>query len=211
LVYPTENPDQRTIYVEGFAGPFTVDEVRPVTAHAVHIGASMRGEVPLSVIQALAGSGATLSLDAQGFVRVNRNGTLVFDSWPEKEEALRYVQVLKVDSVEAEILTGLTDRHLAAQRLASWGPREVVLTHSTGVLVYAEEQFYEFPFVARSLAGRTGRGDTCIAAYLACRLRKPPSVAAMWAAALTSLKMETPGPFAGTAADVERLITRCYI
>jgi hypothetical protein len=32
----------------------------------------------------------------------------------------------------------------------------------------------------------------------------------LWAAALTSLKMETPGPFRGTVADVEEVIRTRY-
>lgn len=210
LVYPTDNLDQRTIYATGFAGPFTVDEVAPIQARTFHIGASIRGEVPLAVVQALAAKGARLSLDAQGFVRVQRDSTLVYAPWPEAGQVLSLVDVLKVDAVEAEFLTGLSDLREAAQALAALGPREVVLTQGQGVLVLADGRFYQAPFVAQEVRGRTGRGDTCIAAYLGQRLTAPPGEAAIWAAALTSLKLEAPGPFRRDIGEVEALVRSRY-
>ena len=42
------------------------------------------------------------------------------------------------------------------------------------------------------------------------RLREDIPTALLYAAALTSLKMETPGPFAGTRRDVDAYIERFY-
>jgi sugar/nucleoside kinase (ribokinase family) len=208
LVYPTANLDQRTIYATGFAGAFTVDEVASIQARTFHIGASIRGEVPLAVVQALAAKDARLSLDAQVFVRVNRGGTLVYAAWPEAGQVLPLVDVLKVDAVEAEFLTGQSNPQEAARALAALGPREVVLTYEQGVLVLADGYCYQAPLVAQEMRGRTGRGDTCIAAYLGKRLTAPPGEAAVWAAALTSLKLEAPGPFRRDIAEVEALLER---
>ena len=61
--------------------------------------------------------------------------------------------------------------------------------------------FYE-RFSNRSVAGRTGRGDTTFAGYLAWRMDHGPAESLRFAAALVSIKMETPGPFQGTLADV---------
>ena len=114
---------------------------------------------------------------------------------------------LKLDHAEAEVLTGLTDVHAAARQIATYGPREIVLTHNSGVLVYADGQTFEALFTPRSLDGRTGRGDTCFATYLGRRLSAPPEEACRFAAAVTTLKMERPGPFRGTLAEVEAMIT----
>ena len=62
------------------------------------------------------------------------------------------------------------------------------------------------PLSARSephLSGRTGRGDTCMASYLARRLREGPEESLRFAAALTSMKLEQAGPFSGTEQDVQ--------
>jgi sugar/nucleoside kinase (ribokinase family) len=210
LMYPTADLDQRSISIEGYAGAFTLAEVAPVQAQVFHIGASIRGEVPLEVIEALAQKGAKISLDVQGFVRINQGGKLVHANWPEKARVLKLVDVLKTDGVEAEILTGKKNIKEAAKILADLGPQEIVVTHRNGVLVYAEGRFYEVPFFPREIRGRTGRGDTCIAAYLGKRLTAPPAEATVWAAALTSLKMEQGGPFHRETREVEALIRKRY-
>jgi sugar/nucleoside kinase (ribokinase family) len=112
-------------------------------------------------------------------------------------EGLRQVTYLKVDRAEAEHLTGETDLQAAARKLASYGPKEIVMTQSSGLFVYAEGGFYQAPFTPRSLAGRTGRGDTCFSAYVGKRLSAAPLEATRWAAAVTTLKQETPGPWQG--------------
>ena len=206
LVYPTQNLDHRTVYNVGSAGPFTPAEVAPVQARTFHIGASIRGEAPLEVIKALAKKETRISLDVQGFLRVNRGGELVHEDWPEAAQVLELVDVLKADGVEAEALTGSSDLREAAKALADFGPREVILTHGKGVLVYAGGRFHAAPFRTREMKGRTGRGDTCTAAYLGKRLTASPAEAALWAAALTSLKMEAVGPFNKEITEVEELI-----
>ncbi|MBM3175195.1 MAG: hypothetical protein FJZ93_05645 [Chloroflexi bacterium] len=78
------------------------------------------------------------------------------------------------------------------------------------MLVLADGRCYQAPFVANEVRGRTGRGDTCIAAYLGQRLTAPPDEAAVWAAALTSLKLAAPGPFRRDIAEVETLVKSKY-
>jgi predicted phosphate transport protein (TIGR00153 family) len=210
LEYPTSNPDERVIYVASSAGSFTPAQVAAVQAQAFVFGPSFRGEVGLDVIQTLAGRGARIAADVQGWVRVVRDDRLAFEAWPEARGFLAHVAVVKADAVEAERLTGEADIHRAARLLASLGPSEVALTHRQGLLVYAGGQFYEAGFFPATLVGRSGRGDTCLAAYVAKRLAASPEEATIWAAALTSLKMEAEGPFRRNVQDVERLIRQRY-
>ena len=72
--------------------------------------------------------------------------------------------------------------------------------------VFADGTLYQAPFTPRSLAGRTGRGDTCFATYLGKRLSSSPQAATRFAAAVTTLKQEQPGPWRGNLADVEALL-----
>jgi sugar/nucleoside kinase (ribokinase family) len=211
LEYPTPNVDERVIYVTSTAGAFTLAEVELLQARAFLVGASLRGEVGHKVVQELRKKGALLAVDVQGFIRVARNGKLVPEaSWPEKQQVLAYVDVLKADAGEAKMLTGEADIKLAAQMLADMGPSEIVLTHRDGLLIYADSQYYEASFFPQKLVGRSGRGDTCIAAYIAKRLTAPPVEAAAWAAAVTSLKMEAEGPFRREMNEVKDLIRRMY-
>ncbi len=175
------------------------------------VSASVRGEVPLAVIRAIKESGALVGADVQGYVRVvGEDGRLHYTPWPEQAAVLALVDVLKTDAVEAEFLTGTADIHRAAAILASQGPREIVLTHRDGMLVLADGKEHEATFHPEPLRGRSGRGDTCIGSYLSRRLSSSPAEATIWAAAVTSLKMEAEGPIRRPVADVHALIERKY-
>jgi sugar/nucleoside kinase (ribokinase family) len=210
LVYPTANLDDRALYVTQSAGPFAMREVKGIHARAFHVGASMRGEVPGRLVRALKARAEWVSLDVQGYARVNRRGVLTYDTWPGKEEILPFVDILKADSIEAGRLTGEKDLRRAASILASWGPREVLITHGGGIVLMAHGRLHEAHFVTKVVRGRSGRGDTCTAAYLSRRLSAPPEEAIVWAAATTSMKLEKEGPFDRTREDVETLIRRQY-
>ncbi|MFQ5752979.1 MAG: PfkB family carbohydrate kinase [bacterium] len=211
LYYPNSNPDERILSVTKTAGVFTPLQVQPVQAKAFLINASTRDEVSLEVVNALRKKDTIIVADVQGFVRViSPDGILKNAPWPQKREALSRVDILKTDAVEAEMLTGETDIKVASQMLTEFGPQEIVLTHRDGLLVVAHGEFYETAFYPKKLVGRSGRGDTCIGAYTAKRLTASPAEATIWAAAVTSLKMEAEGPIRRSIAEVEELIRKKY-
>jgi len=211
LYYPSSNPDERILSVTNTAGEFTPDQIIGLQARAFLINASIRGEVGLEVLRELKGKDAILAADVQGFVRViAADHTLAYTPWPEKEDILSHIDILKTDAVEAEMLTGQADIRTAAQMIAGWGPAEIVLTHKDGVLVFADGRFHEAPFRPQKLVGRSGRGDTCIASYVTKRLTAKPADSCLWAAAVTSLKLEAEGPVKRKMEDVEELIRRAY-
>ena len=211
LEYPSANPDERVLTVTQTAGSFTPEQFSDLEATTYVANASTRGEVGLDVILALKRKGGRVVADAQGFVRtIGPDGTLQFDSWPGKEGILPHVDILKTDNVEARALTGLTDLRAAARIIAGWGPQEIVLTHRDGIIVLANGEFHEAPWRHERLVGRSGRGDTCIASYVTKRLTASPAEATVWAAAVTSLKMEAEGPIKKVVAEVEEMIRRKY-
>jgi sugar/nucleoside kinase (ribokinase family) len=211
LEYPGDNVDERILTVAALADPFAPEHVRGIDARAWLISASVRGEVPLAVVRALKASGALIGADVQGFVRVVApDGRLQYVTWPEQAAVLGLVDILKTDAVEAEFLTGHADIHAAAATLAAQGPREIVLTHKDGVLVVADGKEFAAQFHPEPLRGRSGRGDTCIGSYMARRLDASPAEATIWAAAVTSLKMEAEGPIRRPVADVHETIARHY-
>ncbi len=203
--YRSSDMERRICRPLGFAGPFAAADIPSVPARVILISPLMAGEVNLPLLKMLAGRGPT-GMDVQGFVRVREADTLVFRQWPDMAEGLSHIRYLKVDRAEAELLTGETKLDSAARKLADMGPREIVLTESSGVTVYADGRLYQAPFTSRSLAGRTGRGDTCFSTYIGVRLHRSPEEACRWAAAVTTLKQEHPGPWRGTPAEAESLI-----
>jgi sugar/nucleoside kinase (ribokinase family) len=207
--YDSRDMERRITHPLGFAGAFQEADLPDLRARIYAVVPIIAGEVDLALLRSLARRGP-VALDVQGFVRVREGGDLVFRPWSEMKEGLSQVTYLKVDRAEAELLTGQTDLEEAARRLAGWGPKEIVITQSSGVTVWANGQIARAPFTPRSLAGRTGRGDTCFAAYLGKRLSEPegsPEVAARWAGAITTLKQEEPGPWRGSIAEIEALLS----
>ncbi|MEM2045565.1 MAG: PfkB family carbohydrate kinase [Candidatus Caldarchaeum sp.] len=203
-VLPDPNSDQRRCFRRGFAGTFQPEDLPPVQAKLYYVGTIITDEINILFLRVLAERGP-IALDAQGCLRKLVGDELVTDGWEWADEALPLVQFLKVDDKEARALTGESSLHKAAEILSHRGPREVVLTHRDGVLVWSEGKFFEAPFKPSSLAGRTGRGDTCFSAYLGRRLLgDSPDQATRFAAALTTIKLEHPGPFRSPLAEVYR-------
>jgi sugar/nucleoside kinase (ribokinase family) len=211
LEYPTDNVDERTLTVAAVAEAFTPELVADFEARAFVVNGSARGEASLEVMQTLKDKGGLLCADLQGFIRVVSDyGQLEYRPWPEQAEILGLLDILKTDAVEAEFLTGESDIHKAAAELAKFGPKDIVLTHRDGLLVLSGGRYFEAGFFPVELRGRSGRGDTCMGSYVSCRLDAPPGEATIWAAAVTSLKLEQEGPVHRTAADVEALIAAKY-
>jgi sugar/nucleoside kinase (ribokinase family) len=210
LEYPTTDPDIRTLSVTGTAGTITASDVEGINARAAVIGSSLRGEVGMDVVRKLKEKKMIVAADMQGFVRVLRGVELKYEPWDEMQSTLSQVDVVKSDAVEAEFLTGETDIFKAARFYADMGPKEIVLTHKDGLLIYADGAFHEMNFYPVRLEGRSGRGDTCVGTYVAKRLSLDPRQAGIWAAAVTSLKMENLGPFDRSLGEVETLIQARY-
>jgi sugar/nucleoside kinase (ribokinase family) len=202
--YFTEDRERREVTLLSEAAPFTLDDIPEVKADILHIAGLFYGEIPVSLIPGLA-KRHPLAVDAQGLLRRSEKGKLLFRDLENKGEILKHITYLKTDAAEAEVLTGEKDREKAAKILGEFGPKEVMVTHNTEVIVLREGKFVRAPFTPRNLSGRTGRGDTCFASYLFWRLTYCPQDAVSYAAALTSLKMETPGVFRGT---MEAVMTR---
>ena len=154
-----------------------------------------------------------VALDVQCMLRhVEADSSMKFHDWEDKEKYLPLMDYFKTDAAEAEIITGLSDRAEAARQLYAWGAKEIVITHNTEVLVYDGKEILTCPIKARNLSGRTGRGDTVFAGYIAARQEgKSVQEALLYCTALVSLKMETPGPYRGTRQDVLDYIKEFYL
>ncbi|HVW98500.1 MAG TPA: PfkB family carbohydrate kinase [Mucilaginibacter sp.] len=199
-----ENQDERTQNVLATADPFQLAQIESLEAKVFHLGPLLPDDFSVEVIKALKKKGI-VSVDIQGFLRKVENNKVYPTDWPEKREALQYVDVLKADVAELKALTGLPTVEAGLKLLADWGLKEVVITNaSKGSVIYRDRIFYKIPaYPPRTLIDATGCGDTYMAAYLYRRIKGydlEPS--GKFAAAMASLKMETSGPFSGTEQDV---------
>jgi len=204
VINPTENVDERLMYQTGDAGFFSLEDMPPLGPCLAHLGALTDREFTTGFMKGLKERGFRLSVDMQNFVRQVdvRTGVVHFNDVPGKREIAVMADIIKLDVTEAEILTGAVDLEEAAVIVGEWGCPEIIITRSDGVLARYRGRTYFERFSNKSSHGRTGRGDTTIGAYLARRLDHDVEGSLKFAAALASIKMESPGPFRGTLEDV---------
>ena len=208
-IYHSVDRERRTCTALSVADPFTIEDMpNNINSQIYHFAGLISREFDNEMIKFLHNKGK-VALDVQGFLRtVGENKEMVFKDWKKKKEYLPYIDYLKTDAVEAEIMTGTKDRKIAAEILFEWGAKEIMITYNKEVLIYNGIKHYTFPLKPRDLSGRSGRGDTCFSAYITERADKEIEEALLFAAALVSLKMERPGPFKGTRDDVEGYIKK---
>jgi len=210
-IYHSADRERRTCTALSVADPFIIDDIPDnINSQIYHFAGLISGEFDSEMIKFMHNKGK-VALDVQGFLRtVGENKEMFFIDWEEKKEYLPYIDYLKTDAAEAEIMTGTKDRKKAVEILFGWGAKEIMITHNKEVLIYNGKKHYTRPLKPRNLSGRTGRGDTCFSAYITERLDKGIKEALLFAAALVSLKMEKPGPFTGTRDEVEDYIKKFY-
>jgi len=203
--FPNANMDERHAVVEKDAGKIvTIDAIpacAPCLVHFCWIGARRS---QLNLMRALKARGFRLSVDMQNFVfRVHREtGVVHFKDVPEKREILSMADFVKLDATEAKVLTGTDALQDQADTLEGWGSSETLITCSEGALAQGNGTRAFSKFTNRDIKGRMGRGDTCMAVYLARRLDHSLEDSLRFAVAATSMKLESNGPFSGSAEDV---------
>lgn len=200
--------NERTQRVLAKADPFTVESLKDVNARIFHLGTLLADDFSLEVIRDLASRGK-VSVDVQGYLRRVDGEQVVAVDYTHKREAMPYIDILKCNENEYEVITGEKDPYRAAEILADWGCREVVLTlGDKGSIIYKDGKFYDIPVVPRKdVVDATGCGDTYMAGYLYKRSRGASiPEAGTFAAAMCTIKIGIKGPFSGTEEDVESLI-----
>ncbi len=209
--YHTADKERRTCTCIGQGDSFKIEDIKDFDTNIYHFAGLIYGDFDGEIIK-WASKRGKVAVDVQALLRhANREtGEMYFEDWSEKKEILPYIDYLKTDAAEAEILTGLTDRKEAAKLLHEWGAKEVVITHNTEVLAYDGNNFYTCPIRARNLSGRSGRGDTTFAAYITERQQESMEKALLWATATVSTKMEAPGPYRGKREDIVEYIHLMY-
>jgi sugar/nucleoside kinase (ribokinase family) len=204
VLHESENVDERKITLVRTAGLISIEDVPQLESRFVHLAGISDSEFDMALMKGLKDRGYSLSTDMQSFVRQITPVTheINFGDVQDKKEIIGLMDKVKLDIVEARVLTGTDDLEQAALIVEKWGCPEIMITHSKGVLARVNGVTYYEKFSNNSVVGRTGRGDTTFAAYLSRRLEHDVAESLKFAAALVSIKMETYGPFQGTLEDV---------
>lgn len=175
--------DRRIMRQDAIGDPWTPADAIAGAGDAewVDVGALVRTDFSPEALTALAAGGQRLLVDAQGLIRIPTIGALQTDG--DIGDALRHVEILKLDDQEAKTLLGSAD----PERLHELGVPEVLLT------LGSEGSFVVTPDLIEHVAAvevdgpvdPTGAGDTFSVAYLTRRADGAEPVEAARAAAAT--------------------------
>jgi len=152
-------------------------------------------EISLEDVKTVAEKGGVVALDPQGVLRqADVDGVIRLKRIDPM--LLRGVNVLRLASKEAEILTGLSNPLKAAGKLLEVGVETVLLSMgSKGVLAASSAGFFRVPAYPVEAVDPTGAGDVLGGCFFAEYLRSGElEWSASLASAAASLAVEAPGP-----------------
>jgi len=214
-----ENMNNRQQRVLSCARPFTWEILEPEISRLLEtdtsepiflLGSLLADDFSLDLLRRLHKLGKVV-VDVQGYLREVVGEEVRAVDWTEKLDAFPYIDVLKTNEYEMEVLTGLTDPLLAARQLCHWGVGEVLLTFGDlgSIIVTASSSssstsHVQIPaFPPHPLVDATGCGDTYTTAFI-LRRAQGASVAdaGRFAAATATLKLQHSGPFRGSFGEV---------
>lgn len=204
VLHGNADVDDRQVLLVKPGGCYSVEDIPPIEPCLLHLGGLSPQEFSVDLIEALKTRGFRLSIDIQSFVwqTDDQTGAIRLSDVPQKRDILSMVDFVKLDAAEGQALTGTNMMREQAHMLEEWGARESIITCSDGAQAHSEGKTIFSKFTNRNTKGRTGRGDTFSGAYLAYRLDHSVEDSLEFAAALTSIKMESLGPFMGSLQDV---------
>jgi len=193
--FEDNNPDKRISSVGDIARPFTWDDIKDHHGKLFYVNPLFFGEIDPVLFINMKQNCQFIFVDSQGLLRHQRDGKIFLRPPQDLHATLENIHILKVDTTEAEALTGIKDSRKACLALLEYGPQWIIYTQSSGVELHTKDSFISSPFSSWTLQGRTGRGDTVSAAFLLLHfiLGYDAQKSLDMAAKATCKKMQHPG------------------
>ena len=198
LVYQSNG--DRTLEVLGVAGKIGIDDIpkESLKARAMVLGPILQ-EIDLPFIKDLRGrSDALLLLDPQGLIRtIDHDRQIIHEvDLSVVKKAVSFVDFVKPNEMEAEVITGYKDPYKAAKRLVDWGAKVGLVTLAErGSVVYDGKHYYRIPAFQTEMVDATGSGDTYAGSFFFEYLRTQDIMhSSLFASAAASIKVENSGP-----------------
>ena len=162
--HPSSNLDERRMTLIHNAGRILPEELPVFSAEKVHLAGISDQEFSMDLIHHLRGLSAScgsLSADMQSFCRIVDPEThRVSFSMPDQPEAIvSALDCVKLDNVEALILTRERDLEKAARKVTEWGCREIIITSAERAVCLVNGQLYSGGYCNLNSSGRIGRCD----------------------------------------------------
>lgn len=215
-IYPDDDPNHRIQKACIPKNPINLKNVLSNirSSDAILLGPLSPYDISLKTIQGLRSLKIPIYLGVQGYLRHLEGNKIVLKPWRQFKDFLKLIDVLFMDENESAIILG--EKHSlkeTARILASFGPREVIITcGSRGSLIYSKklDKIYKIPALKpKKIEDPTGLGDTYMAAYTARKLEiEDPKECGMFAAVASSLKLENKGAFNGNKKLIENQLKK---
>ncbi|MFW9788479.1 MAG: carbohydrate kinase family protein [Candidatus Thorarchaeota archaeon] len=190
-----QNPSvNRRTSVVGFPAKISIREVPDefLQTQAVLLSPSLQ-EITAEFVEWICSStDALVFLDPQ-LRGLNSAGRLeVIREFSVTEKTQSYLDVIKPNQLEAELITGESDPYLAAELLVELASETCVITlGKEGSLIYDGADFSTIPAYDTEEVDANGAGDVYLAAFAAQSIAgKPNIVSGAYASSIASLKVE---------------------
>ncbi len=208
LIYRTIS--DREIEVVSPPEPYTPSDIESCGfCDIIYLGPHTVTDMGLEVLKQATRLSKIVVVDVQGYTRRLISKKIEYVDWIWKHSAAPHIAGLKVDHREGKLLTGCLEPSAILRKLYEIGFRETVLTTDSGVYLYSDGLELFAPYRVEKVVGRTGRGDTAMAAYIYSKASGlKPHEAVKFIAAATSIKLATQGPLRASAEEVWKFAAR---
>ncbi|MDA4126535.1 MAG: PfkB family carbohydrate kinase [Thaumarchaeota archaeon] len=155
-----DSAGNRTLTLVSRCEDLTASQIPPDTRYNGALISPLAGEISSSLLTEISARSDFTFLDPQGFVRSFDHDGKVTSKPPQDKEILTKVDAVKMDRVEAEMMTGKADPREALQKIASIGLRKAIVTQGgESCFVLDGSRIYEVEVPRSPVVDTTGAGD----------------------------------------------------
>lgn len=189
----------RTQKILSISEKITFEDIPPVyySIPCIHLG-PVFNEIDQELIEKVRKQFKIVSLDGQGFTRSIEAKTkkVILEPWLDYEKYLPKLDVLKVDDLELQGLTGAANLDEAIALALETEIKLLVITRAhKGAIIFENKKRFDIPAIPTNERDATGAGDTFITAFLLEYLKTNDCFySGLIAAATASYKISTIGP-----------------
>jgi sugar/nucleoside kinase (ribokinase family) len=134
-------------------------------ADIIHIG-PVFNEITIDCVKEARKKSKILSLDVQGFLRKPKNKQMIKKFWKEKNQFLKYIDILKISKDEIPHVSKNKNYYEALDELLDLGAKIVILTLGENGALIAGKEKHRIPAFKTNTIDPTGCGDVFSAAFV---------------------------------------------
>jgi len=162
----------RTLVMNSRCENLDESQIPPDSRLDASLVSPLAGEVTPSLLTEISACSDFTFLDPQGFVRSFDSGGRVSMSPPRDKSILSKVDAIKMDRVEAEMLTGKSDPRQALEKISSIGVRKAIVTQGAEPChVLDGTRIYQVQVPKSPVVDTTGAGDILSGATISWYLK----------------------------------------